>query len=107
MWRHGSGNHAMQGTRCAKVIFIDLVGVEKNNQQPPKNPKNKIENHLLILCHSVLQGTLLQLPQECLKPNQSQIMYFSSNLKLVNFIFCIFYNSLQLAHLPTEKAMRR
>ena len=54
--------------------------------------------------HSVLQGTLLQLPQEFLKANQPRIMYFSSNLKLVNFIFCIFYNSLQLAHLPTEKA---
>ena len=99
MWIHVSGNHVMQGTRCAKVIFIDLVGVEKNNQQPPQNPKNKIENHLLILCHSVLQGTLLQLPQEFLKPNQSQVMYFSSKLELVNFTFCTSYDSFQLAPL--------
>ena len=53
--------------------------------------------------HSVLQGTLLQLPQEFLKANQSQVMCFSSKLKLLNLIFCISYNSCQLAYFAAEK----
>ena len=53
--------------------------------------------------HSVLQGTLLQLPQEFLKANQSQVMCFSSKLRLLNLIFCISYNSCQLAYFAAEK----
>ena len=92
----------MQGTRYAKVIFIDSWCGQEQPAASQKPQEQDRESSPYF--HSVLQGTLLQLPQEFLKANQPRIMYFSSNLKLVNFIFCIFYNSLQLAHLRTKKA---
>ena len=96
MWRPVIGNHLMQGTRYAKVIFIDSWCGQEQPAASQKPQEQDRESSPYF--HSVLQ-----LPQDFLKSNQSQIMIFSSNLKLVNFIFCISYNSPQSAHLATEK----